>query len=86
MQPRPGTLEPLWREWFHGIAGEPSIWQMNRYHKWRRNAPPAMRKQYSFNRAIIYSVLRAIAEAQEPTLDLKREAGLRTVQEKIRRA
>jgi hypothetical protein len=86
MQPRPSLLEPLWREWFHGIDGGPSIWQMNRYYKWRLKASIAVRKQYSFNRVIIMSVLHAISEAQEATLDLKKEAGIRTINQRIARA
>ncbi|KAF8922762.1 hypothetical protein BGZ58_003815 [Dissophora ornata] len=86
MKRRPRVIDPVWQEWFYGINGEPSIWQMNKHYKWRKNADAAVRKHYAFNRLIIESVLKAISEAQGPTIDLRKEAGILIVKERIAEA
>lgn len=86
MKKRPRVIDAVYQEWFHGVDGEPSIWQMNKYYKWRKNASAAVRKHHSINRLIIESVLRANSEAQGASLELRAQAGLLVVKERIARA
>lgn len=45
-----------------------------------------MHKYYAFNRAIIESALKAISEAKGPSLELRKEAGMLIVRERIAKA
>ncbi|KAF9198720.1 hypothetical protein BGZ49_000376 [Haplosporangium sp. Z 27] len=65
MLPRNTSLQKLWDEWFHGIDGSPSIWELERCyrHHWRKadtkgegNANAGL---YMYKKQIVHSVLRA---------------------------
>ncbi len=58
---------------------------MDRFYKWRKNANAVVRKHYAFNRTLIEAVLRIILILPGPSLEMKKEAALKTVRMRMTR-
>ena len=86
LNPRPDDFELIWQEWFCGIDGQPSVWQMNKHHpKWRQNWPSKKRKHYAFYKTLVDYALKRIQTAPPgvETQEQKRWYGINAVSTEV---
>lgn len=79
MIPQARPLRDHWKEWFHGIDGNPSIWRLDKYLKSKWRSVPgssALNRRYKFKKDIVYSILRLMLE-MEGTLTEREDVALR---------
>ncbi|KAF9157590.1 hypothetical protein DFQ26_008580 [Actinomortierella ambigua] len=81
MLPRDSSVEELWKEWFYGVNGYPSLLQLNKWYgtAWRRGASKATSNAnavlYLFKKNIVHAVLNSFSQdGDRPLMEREAEA------------